>query len=96
MTSARKPDQPEIDATASDAIDATASDADDWNFDEDENNLGRPEVIRHRAYEIWQAGGKVGQPQDYLWRAARQVEAEENSDFVPNPYPINREPTEDN
>lgn len=63
-------------------------------FDEDESDLDRPELIRRRAYELWLEAGKSGHPEDYLGKAELQITAEENSDFVPNPYPLNREPDE--
>ncbi|MDY0884681.1 DUF2934 domain-containing protein [Dongia soli] len=63
-------------------------------FDEDEADLDRPDLIRRRAYELWLQAGRSGQPDDYLATAEQQMTAEENSDFVPNLYPLNRDTDE--
>ena len=63
-------------------------------FEEDEADLDRPDLIRRRAYELWRQSGRTGHPADYLAKAESEITAEENSDFKPNPYPLNRAPDE--
>jgi hypothetical protein len=86
MSMGRKPDDAGIGKQSPDSYEDL--------FDEDESGLDRPELIRRRAYELWLESGKSGHPEDYLGRAEQQITAEENSDFAPNPYPLNRDPDE--